>query len=192
MHCRCIRVTLHWLHFCNFLHFQMCCRYSYYYEHGRCYTFRPGPGHFPPPGSQYINFFELFAILYFWYIFPTRYGLKFIMNYKYFPIQNSEKSEGNFSDKSFGGWDIFVHDPDEDWWVFLKNPDWLPIVKILAGLRMSLWLIATMNISLLKRDTRLVMFSNYPRWNFKGAGVFGRPGQNMEDLGVFGTSRSSN
>ena len=27
---------------------------------------------------------------------------------------------------------------------------------------------------------------------FKGAGVFGRPGQNMEDLGVFGTSRSSN
>ena len=26
----------------------------------------------------------------------------------------------------------------------------------------------------------------------KGAGVFGRPGQNMEDLGVFGTSRSSN
>ena len=45
--------------------------------------------------------------------FP-RYGLKFIMNYKYFPIQNFEK-EGNFSDKSFGGWDIFVHDPDEDW-----------------------------------------------------------------------------
>ena len=36
------------------------------------------------------------------------------MNYKYFPIQNFEK-EGNFSDKSFGGWDIFVHDPDEDW-----------------------------------------------------------------------------
>ena len=28
--------------------------------------------------------------------------------------------------------------------------------------------------------------------NVKGAGVFGRPGQNMEDLGVFGTSRSSN
>ncbi len=27
---------------------------------------------------------------------------------------------------------------------------------------------------------------------FKGAGVFGRPGQNMEDLFVFGTSRSSN
>ena len=27
---------------------------------------------------------------------------------------------------------------------------------------------------------------------FKGAGVFGRPGQNMEDLCVFGTSRSSN
>merc|ERR1711894_742202 len=26
----------------------------------------------------------------------------------------------------------------------------------------------------------------------KGAGVFGRPGQNMEDLFVFGTSRSSN
>ena len=30
------------------------------------------------------------------------------------------------------------------------------------------------------------------RMLFKGAGVFGRPGQNMEDLGVFGTSRSSN
>ena len=27
---------------------------------------------------------------------------------------------------------------------------------------------------------------------YKGAGVFGRPGQNMEDLCVFGTSRSSN
>ena len=40
------------------------------------------------------------------------------MNYKYFPIQNFEK-EGNFSDKSFGGWDIFVHDPDEDWWALL-------------------------------------------------------------------------
>ena len=28
--------------------------------------------------------------------------------------------------------------------------------------------------------------------HIKGAGVFGRPGQNMEDLFVFGTSRSSN
>ena len=49
--------------------------------------------------------------------FP-RYGLKFIMNYKYFPIQNAEKEEkifDVFSDKSYGGWDIFVHDPDEDW-----------------------------------------------------------------------------
>jgi len=72
--------------------------YRYYYEHGRCYTFRPGAGHLPPPGSQY--------------------GLKFIMNYKYFPIQSSEKEEkifDVFSDRSFGGWDIFVHDPDEDW-----------------------------------------------------------------------------
>ena len=39
------------------------------------------------------------------------------MNYKYFPIQNSEEEKISeiFSDKSFGGWDIFVHDPDEDW-----------------------------------------------------------------------------
>ena len=32
----------------------------------------------------------------------------------------------------------------------------------------------------------------YHRPLTKGAGIFGRPGQNMEDLGVFGTSRSSN
>ena len=46
---------------------------------------------------------------------PTRYGLKFIMNYKYFPIQNSETKTEVLQTKSFGGWDIFVHDPDEDW-----------------------------------------------------------------------------
>jgi len=87
--------------------------YGYYYEHGRCYTFRPLPGHLPPPGSQY--------------------GLKFVMNYKYFPIMNNRTGNhsghgheddlkpwesGRFLERSYkhiGGWDIFVHDPSDNW-----------------------------------------------------------------------------
>ena len=112
----------------------MCRIYGYYYEHGCivciCLTFLhcvadmvtttstvgvtpfgqdPDTSPLQDPSKYGFEPFCKFVKS-----FP-RYGLKFIMNYKYFPIQNSEKAEEIFSDKSFGGWDIFVHDPDEDW-----------------------------------------------------------------------------
>merc|ERR1712013_96364 len=76
---------------------------NYFYEHGRCYTFKPKqPNIGLPPGSLY--------------------GYKFWLNYKYRPIQFSNYSnsqeivkrrreEGRF----MGGWDVFIHDPKTAW-----------------------------------------------------------------------------
>ena len=53
---------------------------NYFYEHGRCYTFRPKEEHHElPPGSQY--------------------GYKFMLNYKYRPIQFANGTTEDFKRK---------------------------------------------------------------------------------------------
>ena len=62
------------------------------------------------------------------------------MNYKYFPIMNNRTGNhsghgheddlkpwesGRFLERSYkhiGGWDIFVHDPSDNWWGISKDP----------------------------------------------------------------------
>jgi len=76
---------------------------NYFYEQGRCYTFRPKEDHMSlPPGSQY--------------------GYKFWLNYKYRPIQYSNTSDPERIQrrkrdeyKYNGGWDVYIHDPKAAW-----------------------------------------------------------------------------
>lgn len=66
--------------------------HSFFYEYGRCYTFKPKVGVRPPPGSHY--------------------GYRFLF-YKYDHRKQTRSSSKKVN--YAGGWELFVHDAEEYW-----------------------------------------------------------------------------